>query len=462
MLRYCCKLIKAKALYLQTKRFVHLFPCLSVFLFFTGFSVSPAQATKDHLVTKIVPVADGWARNSVNAVIFRQNSLTTFRESQYTAFYDRDGFMVLAKRERNSSTWEINKTQYRADVEDAHNSISIEVDGNGVLHISWGLHGENLLYAQSKEPESIELGDLQTMTGKNEDAVTYPAFYRLAGGDLLFMYRQGISGAGNIMLNRYDSETKLWKFVAHPLIDGEGERNAYMNSMAIDDDGGWHLSWTWRETWDVATNHDIMYTFSPDEGKTWLRSDGNKYTLPVTFENAEVIYEIAQGSQLINQTSMTINSEGEPVIATYWLPDNSAAPQYNIIWQNSGEWTVRQISNRNLSFSLSGGGTKRIPISRPQIITGENQQLHVIYRDFEQGGGISVATSTHPDYREWDVMNIYHDSVEMWEPTYDPHAWKEYGELHLFVQKVGQGDGCLLYTSPSPRDLSTSRMPSSA
>ena len=38
-------------------------------------------------------------------------------------------------------------------------------------------------------------------------------------------------------------------------------------------------------------------------------------------------------------------------------------------------------------------------------------------------------------------MNIYHDSVEMWEPTYDPHAWKEYGELHLFVQKVGQGDG---------------------
>ena len=28
--------------------------------------------------------------------------------------------------------------------------------------------------------------------------------------------------------------------------------------------------------------------------------------------------------------------------------------------------------------------------------------------------------------------------------------------------KVTQADGCLLYTSPSPRDLSTSRMPSSA
>ena len=27
---------------------------------------------------------------------------------------------------------------------------------------------------------------------------------------------------------------------------------------------------------------------------------------------------------------------------------------------------------------------------------------------------------------------------------------------------IGQSIGCLLYTSPSPRDLSTSRMPSSA
>ena len=33
--------------------------------------------------------------------------------------------------------------------------------------------------------------------------------------------------------------------------------------------------------------------------------------------------------------------------------------------------------------------------------------------------------------------------------------------LFIIIQKV-QSRGCLLYTSPSPRDLSTSRMPSSA
>ena len=32
----------------------------------------------------------------------------------------------------------------------------------------------------------------------------------------------------------------------------------------------------------------------------------------------------------------------------------------------------------------------------------------------------------------------------------------------IFVGRLNHSKGCLLYTSPSPRDLSTSRMPSSA
>ena len=37
------------------------------------------------------------------------------------------------------------------------------------------------------------------------------------------------------------------------------------------------------------------------------------------------------------------------------------------------------------------------------------------------------------------------------------NKWK-----HLTNSFMGMVDACLLYTSPSPRDLSTSRMPSSA
>ena len=45
-----------------------------------------------------------------------------------------------------------------------------------------------------------------------------------------------------------------------------------------------------------------------------------------------------------------------------------------------------------------------------------------------------------------------------------PDDWKAKLGKHdaIFFGAVGMPDNCLLYTSPSPRDLSTSRMPSSA
>ena len=35
-------------------------------------------------------------------------------------------------------------------------------------------------------------------------------------------------------------------------------------------------------------------------------------------------------------------------------------------------------------------------------------------------------------------------------------------KFHIYINPEREIDACLLYTSPSPRDLSTSRMPSSA
>ncbi|MDR8392878.1 BNR repeat-containing protein [Aliifodinibius sp. S!AR15-10] len=388
-----------------------------------------------------IPVGKGWAKSSVNTTVFRQASVVSHENLQYTAYYDPEGNMVLAKRKHGSSEWEKRVTRYSGNVKDAHNSISLGVDGRGLLHVSWDHHGNELNYAQSQQPGSLQLSPKMPMTGQMEKAVTYPQFYHLENGDLLFVYRDGSSGNGNVMLNRYDVKEQNWEIIAHPLIDGEGERNAYVNTMAIDEDGGWHISWTWRETWDVSTNHDMMYAISTDQGQTWQTSTGKSYTLPITRETAEVVHDIPQGSELINQTSMTVNRSGEPVIASYWSVENESTPQYRIVWKDGNQWKSRQVSNRQDSFSLSGGGTKRIPISRPQVLAGTNNELHVVFRDFEQGSGITVATSHDEQYQDWILDNIYEPSVGMWEPSYDPVMWQQNQELHLFGQKVGQGDG---------------------
>lgn len=425
----------------QRMRRIWILPMIVIFIGIWA-PVANAQQKQDRrasIPTSLIPLAEGWANNSINAVIFRQSSITTYRDTQFTGFYDSGGHIVLAKRKLGSKKWKIHKTRYRANIKDAHNAISLAVDGRGFLHVSWGMHGEKLRYVRGKKPGSLHLTEKLKMTGKDETGVTYPAFYRLSDGDLLFMYRRGSSGNGDVMLNRYDTTTRQWTAVAHPLIDGQGERNAYMNSLAIDEEGKWHLSWTWRESWDVATNHDIMYAYSPDEGKTWQRSDGTTYSLPITQKNAEVVYPVSKGSELINQTSMTINGKGQPVIATYWKSEGLESPQYHIIWQDEQRWRARQVGNRSAPFSLSGGGTKRIPISRPQLVASDHK-LFLIFRDLQRKGGISMATIWGDSYQQQRIKTLYKPAVEMWEPTLDRQAWKERGILYLFVQKVGQGD----------------------
>lgn len=78
-------------------------------------------------------VGEGWANNSVNAVIFRRNSVTTFKDTQFTAYYDPESRLVLAKRKLGEQDWEVYQTRYTGNTADAHNTISIAVDGEGYL-----------------------------------------------------------------------------------------------------------------------------------------------------------------------------------------------------------------------------------------------------------------------------------------------------------------------------------------
>ncbi|CAN5428163.1 BNR repeat-containing protein [soil metagenome] len=391
----------------------------------------------------------GWARSSVNTVIFRTSSVVTHGNLQYTAWYDDSARVVLAQRRIDASKWTVRVTPYTNDVTDAHNAIVLAVDGAGVLHVAWAEHARALHYARGIKPGSLELGPSVAMTGEHEAQVTYPQFYALAHGDLLFVYRDGRSGKGDVMLNRWDVRRHTWHALAHPLISGEGARNAYVNTIAIDAHGAWHLSWCWRESPDVATNHDVLYAFSPDEGKSWRTSTGRPYALPITAATAELAWAVPQGHELINQTTMTVDAAGHPMIATYWRPDSLDVPQLQLVWNDGRAWHANQVGTRTLSFRLSGGGTKRIPLSRPLVLADRNDVVHLIYRDEELGGGIWVATSRDAAHSTWRISAVSRENVGQWEPTYDPVAWQTRHRLFLFVQHVGQGDGESLENVPA-------------
>lgn len=403
----------------------------NLFLIMTFFSV----AMNAQLKTKTTDVGLGWSNNSVNTVIFRSSALTTFKKVQYTAYYNPEGKMVLAKRKINSKKWDVTVTPYSGNVKDAHNDISIAIDDAGYLHVSWDHHDTRLRYAKSKTPFSLELGSEEAMTGKDEVKVTYPEFHNLPNGKLLFCYRSGASGRGNMIMKVYDVKTQKWTSLQNNLIDGENQRSAYWQ-MCVGKKGI-YISWVWRESWDVSTNNDICYAFSADNGKTWQKSTGEKYNLPITKTTAEIAWKIPQNSSLINQTAMTTDEDGNPYIANYWAANG--LPQYKVVYLKAGKWHLMDTDFHQKPFSLGGGGTKRIPISRPEILVNKSM-LYLLFRDEERDNKITLAY-TNLNKKQWELKDVSRFTVGQWEPNFDKELWATKKQLHIFSQNVSQADG---------------------
>lgn len=416
-----------------------------------GVLLTQIVAAQKSTAIRLVPVDTGWAGNAVNTVIFRKNALCTFQQTQFIAYYNSAGKMVLAKRTLPSTHWTIAVTPYSGDIKDAHRSISIMADGRGYLHVSWNHHGNVLHYAKSVAPLSLQLTKELPMTGIAETNVTYPEFYTLPNGGLLFLYRDGQSGKGNVVINRYDVHTQQWTQLHQNLIDGEQKRNAYWQAF-VDVQGTIHLSWVWRESPDVASNHDLCYAKSIDGGKTWTNSNNEIYALPINASTAEYVCRIPAHSELMNQTSMCADEKGHPFIASYWKEQGDSIPQYHIVYKTGHHWQVKNTAFRKTPFTLSGMGTRRIPISRPQLVSytvkGHTAVL-LLFRDEERGSKVSAASCIDMNTNQWNIEDWSTNTVGSWEPLYDTELWKQKKQLHLFVQYTEQGDAETVTNTPA-------------
>lgn len=102
---------------------------------------------------------------------------------------------------------------------------------------------------------------------------------------------------------------------------------------------------------------------------------------------------------------------------------------------------MQEIGKRSAPFSLSGKGTKKIPIARPQVIVDKKGKPVVFFRDEERGSRVSVAMSTKLSKAKWKMKDLTSASVGDWEPAFDTELWKKQEKLHLYVQNVVQADG---------------------
>jgi hypothetical protein len=122
----------------------------------------------------------------------------------------------------------------------------------------------------------------------------------------------------------------------------------------------------------------------------------------------------------------------------------SVVPQYQVVYRRGGAWKEMELGFRRTPFSLSGVGTKAIPISRPQIMVdlqSTRPTALLVFRDEERGSKVSVARITDFAAGRWTVRDLTTDSAGAWEPSFDTELWRTRGELNLFLQAVQQVDG---------------------
>lgn len=422
---------------------------LGLFLFRNVLKHLNKSRTKRLKVISAIDIGKGWAGNTINTPIFRHHALLTLDGFQYTAYYADKRTLRIIKRCLVTNTIASHDIVDDYNLYDAHNSISLGYDRDKHLHITYDHHATKLKYRRSTQPCCIDSWELhRQMTGKFEDMVTYPTFILPRNSfPLTFLFRDGSWDKGKARLKFFDETTGIWQDQDSAILSGSDEKpwtcNAYWNHPAIGDDGSLHLSYVWRTHCigdrGLINNINVCYAKSSDNGKTWFTSRQREYKLPITPVNTEVVQAVSPATNLINQCGMAVDTKNNPHIV-YYANDDFGIPQYQHLWFDGRAWHCQQLSDRTKPYDLQGGGTLKIPISRPDIVIDKADNVHVIFRGDITSDRMAIMTLKHPNY-EHASQSVYVIDEEMLgftEPVIDRSRWQESEVLSIFIQHCDQ------------------------
>lgn len=331
--------------------------------------------------TDVAPV---WAGHPVGF------ALLTAGRRQFVAFYDDQRRMTVAARQTDSKEWHLVRLP-EAVGWDSHNYIALTADDDGYLHLSGNMHVKPLVYFRTRRPWDTDTFErIPHMVGDSEERCTYPAFLRGPAGDLLFTYRDGRSGSGDQVWNRYDLKTKTWhRLLDKPLTSGGGKMNAYFHGPIKGPDGFFHLCWVWRNTPDCASNHDLCYARSKDLVH-WETSAGRPLALPITEATADVVDPVPPGGGIINGNTVIGFDSQKRVILSYHKYDAAGKTQLYNARLEDGRWRIYQTSKWDYRWEFGGGGSIPFEIGFGPVTAGPDGRLTQSYRHAKLGSGTWV------------------------------------------------------------------------
>ena len=416
--------------------------------------------------------------STINGQAFQQDMIHTFAGWQYVAYYGGARDVCVARRHLPAGPWQILRfPDYHFKSNDAHNTISLGICGkDGTIHLAFDHHVTQLHYRVSKpgvalHPEKFAwdpslFGPIHSYleTGK-PIVVTYPRFWDTPDGGLQIHYRRGSSGDGDNMLVDYHPETGQWsgtrqidsaQGIFKDDLGSSSHRNAYPNGYDYDATGRLQATWVWREN-AGGTNHDLLYAYSDDRGKTWYNDAGKLISGPARIGTPGLIVErISRRQGLMNNQAQAIDS-GNRIHVVMWYSSVETATNADstAIW---GPPAARRYHH----YWREGPGTWHDDIlpwvagSRPRLFVDGNDNLILIYnrpiagQGFEKGiyfthGDLVIACATSAaQWKDWRILAV-EPGPFINEMLADPTRWKTQKILSIIAQQTPKVIG-----TPSP------------
>ena len=355
----------------------------------------------------------------LNGEAFQQDGIITHKGYQYTAFWNTDHHVVMARRMLPNGAWaSFELSDYTNTEADAHNTISLGITaGDGTLHVAFDHHGSPLHYRKSQpglvsEPATATwaatsfgatTSSLVGNTAVNQ--VTYPRFVSEPGGDkTLLSARLGSSGSGDEYLWEYSASTHAWTAVGKYLDGIVDNINAYLHGLAYQPGGTrLHAAWCWRDTPDASTNHGLLYLYSDDDGRTWRNnagvSVGTSGTTAVRASTSGIqVWDIEQNRGLINQEHLMVDRAGRAHVLLSHMPD-AQADDSNFDRARTKSLSFHYWRDADGKWTRTATALPVVAGSRGRLALSSSGNLYAILPDLRIAGA-----AVSDGYKTWSLL----------------------------------------------------------
>lgn len=243
---------------------------------------------------------------------------------------------------------------------DAHRNPTLTVADDGTLFVFYGAHNDTTHVLRSDAPYDLSrwthVSDLPEMES------SYPQPWQLKSGELFVSCRhRGVGREGGWCVMTSKDRGVTWQKPV-PLIAFEG-CNTY--AVTIAEEGAYprkvHVAWSrlnggtevemqTKDAW--ARRHQLYYACSEDGGATWMRSDGTTYTLPITEEAAEKLYDC--GERGVWLQDIQLDAGGNPCILFIDAEVATYESQWKFARHVGGGWTFSDITTSDHMYDDGG------------------------------------------------------------------------------------------------------------